>query len=144
MEIIPDRFSETMRKCLLREVRFRTSRASGPGGQHVNKTETRVELIWDPAASECLDETLKSRIRQRMGTRLTQQGELILVSDRFRSQLRNKEELTVRFLQLIHASLIPPKKRYTTRPTRFSQEKRIRNKKIRGELKRLRRRNPEE
>lgn len=144
MEILLDRSSETLRKCLLREVRFRTSRASGPGGQHVNKTETRVELIWDLAVSECLDEAWKNRIRQRLATRLTQQGELILVSDRYRSQHRNKEELTERFLQLIFSSLILPKKRYTTHPTRSSQEKRIRNKKIRGELKRLRRKNPGE
>jgi ribosome-associated protein len=144
MENPMDRTPENLRKCLLGEVHFRTSRASGPGGQHVNKTETRVELTWEPAASLCLDEEQKNRVVLRLSSRLTQQGKLIITGDRFRSQYRNKEELTERFLQLVLSSMIRPKKRFSTRPTRSSQEKRIRGKKIRGELKRLRRIDPGE
>ncbi|MCK4745925.1 MAG: aminoacyl-tRNA hydrolase [Bacteroidales bacterium] len=133
-----------MRDCLIREVVFRTSRSSGPGGQHVNKTESRVELLWDPVESVCLDEQQKSRLRIRLKTRLTDQGILILVSDKYRSQHRNREDVTERFVQLVSKGIIPAKKRHPTRPTRASQEKRIKQKKIRGEIKRSRRSRPEE
>jgi len=133
-----------MKDCLIREVTYRTSRSSGPGGQHVNKTESRVELLWDPGESLCLDEKQKIRIRLRLGSRLTDQGVLILVSERYRSQHRNREEVTERFLQLVQLSIIPAKKRQPTRPTRASREKRIRQKKIRGEIKKSRRDRPEE
>jgi len=133
-----------MKDCLIREVIYRTSRSSGPGGQHVNKTESRVELIWDPGESVCLDEKQKIRIRLRLGSRLTDQGVLILVSERYRSQHRNREEVTERFLKLVQLSIIPAKKRHPTRPTRASREKRIKQKKIRGEIKKSRRDRPEE
>ena len=133
-----------MKDCLIREVTYRTSRSSGPGGQHVNKTESRVELLWDPGESLCLDEKQKIRIRLRLGSRLTDQGVLILVSEKYRSQHRNREEVTERFLQLVQLSVIPAKKRHPTRPTRASREKRIRQKKIRGEIKKSRRNRPEE
>lgn len=128
-----------MRECLIREAEYRTSRSSGPGGQHVNKTETRVELIWKPKESVCLDDRQKTRIALRLGSRLTGDGTLVLVSEKYRSQLRNREEVTERFLRLVSASLIPPKQRHPTKPTRSSQEKRIKQKKIRGEIKRHRR-----
>lgn len=128
-----------MRDCLIREVTFRTSRSSGPGGQHVNKTESRVELLWDPANSGCLDERQKSTLINRLHTRLTDQGKLILVSEKYRSQNRNKEDVTERFINLISMGIIPVKKRHPTNPTRASQEKRIKKKKIRGEIKKSRR-----
>jgi ribosome-associated protein len=133
-----------MRDCLIREMVFRTSRSSGPGGQHVNKTESRVELLWDLGESLCLDEQQKNRLRIRLKTRLTDQGILILVSDKYRSQHRNKEDVTERFLQLVSMGIIPAKKRRPTRPTRASQEERIKQKKIRGEIKKSRRDGPEE
>jgi ribosome-associated protein len=110
----------------------------------VNKTETKVEISWDPEASLCLNERQKNRVKQRLSTRLTDRGKLILVSDRHRSQNRNKEEVTERFLQLVIASLVIPRKRHPTRPTRTSKEQRIRSKKIRGEIKRLRRDRPQD
>lgn len=128
-----------MRDCLIREVKFRTSRSSGPGGQHVNKTETRVELIWAPAGSLCLNETQKTILMKRLGHRVTEDGVLLLASEKYRSQHRNKAEVTERFLDLVLSSLVPVKKRRPTRPTRSSVEERIKNKKIRGELKRSRR-----
>ena len=133
-----------MRECLEREVKFRTSRSSGPGGQHVNKTESRVELLWSPAKSQCLDEEQRFLVSARLGKRFTEEGILILVSEKYRSQYRNKAELVERFLDLVLASLVPVKKRRPTRPTRASVEKRIKNKKIRGEIKRTRGKSPGE
>ena len=133
-----------MRDCLIRELKFRTSRSSGPGGQHVNKTESRVELLWSPQESDCLSETQKMMVAGRLGNRITDEGILILASEKYRSQHRNRAELTERFLDLILASLVPVKKRRPTRPTRSSVEKRIRSKKIRGDIKRTRRKGPEE
>jgi len=133
-----------MRECLIREVEFRTSRSSGPGGQHVNKTESRVELLWSPQDSDCLSEAQRLMIMSRLSSRITDDGVLTMVSEKYRSQYRNKAELTERFLDLILASLVPVKKRKPTRPTRSSVEKRIRSKKIRGDIKRSRRKGPEE
>jgi ribosome-associated protein len=128
-----------MRDCLIREVQFRTSRSSGPGGQHVNKTETRVELLWSPSGSLCLNEAQKAALMNKLSHRITEDGLLVLASEKYRSQPRNKAEVTERFLELVLASLVPAKKRRLTRPTRSSVEERIRSKKIRGERKRSRR-----
>jgi len=133
-----------MRECLIREVEYRTSRSSGPGGQHVNKTESRVELLWSPQESDCLNEAQIMMITSRLRSRITDDGVLIMASEKHRSQHRNKAELSERFLELILASLVPVKKRRPTKPTRSSVEKRIRSKKIRGDIKRTRRKGPEE
>ncbi|MCK5137587.1 MAG: aminoacyl-tRNA hydrolase [Bacteroidales bacterium] len=133
-----------MRECLKKEVSYKTSRSSGPGGQHVNKTESRVELYWNLTDSVCLNDFQKHMIRKRLVSRLTEKSVLILTSDKHRSQHQNKEDVTERFLKLIAASLVPVRKRYPTKPTRSSVEKRISNKKIRGDLKRSRRNRPEE
>lgn len=133
-----------MRNCLLTELHYRTSRASGPGGQHVNKTESRVELIWHPASSSCLNPGEKARMLKFFGHRLTEKGELILTSTRYRSQHRNKEDVEERFLGLVSTALIPPKKRVATRPTRASKERRIKEKKIRSDIKKSRRGRPQE
>lgn len=132
-----------MKDCLLNEIDYRTTRASGPGGQHVNKTETRVELYWNLGTSSCLDEEQKLRLRQQLSSRLTSQGILILSSDKFRSQYRNRVEVTDRFLQLLNSSLAVQKKRVPSKPTRSSRDKRIRAKKLRGEIKRMRQNPPE-
>ncbi len=133
-----------MRECLIREVDYRTSRSSGPGGQHVNKTESRVELLWSPQESDCLSEAQKLMVAGRLSNRITDEGVLILVSKKYRSQHRNRADVSERFLDLILSSLVPAKKRRPTRPTRSSVEKRIRNKKVRGEIKRSRRDKPGE
>jgi len=133
-----------MRNCLLREVEFRTSRSSGPGGQHVNKTESRVELLWHPMESDCLNEAQILMVAKRLKNRITDDGVLIMVSEKYRSQHRNRADVTERFLELVTQSIVPLKKRQPTRPTRTSVEKRIRNKKIRGEIKRSRRERPGE
>jgi len=133
-----------MRNCLLREIEFRTSRSSGPGGQHVNKTESRVELLWHPMESDCLNEAQILMVAKRLKNRITDDGVLIMVSEKYRSQHRNRADVTERFLELVTQSIVPLKKRQPTRPTRTSVEKRIRNKKIRGEIKRSRRERPGE
>ena len=133
-----------MRECLYREVEFRTSRSSGPGGQHVNKTESRVELLWSLQESDCLTEDQKMLVASRLSNRITDDGVLILASEKYRSQHRNKADVTERFLDLVTISLLPVKKRKPSRPTRTSVEKRIRNKKLRGEIKRSRKKGPEE
>jgi ribosome-associated protein len=133
-----------MRECLIREVDFRTSRSSGPGGQHVNKTESRVELLWSPQESNCLTEEQKMLVASQLSSRITDEGVLILASEKYRSQHRNKADVTERFLDLVTNSLVPVKKRRPTRPTRTSVEKRIRSKKIRGDIKRSRRKGSDE
>ncbi len=133
-----------MRECLKREISYKTSRSSGPGGQHVNKSESRVELAWSLVTSECLNESQKLLVKKKLAARLTQNGALLITSQRYRSQFRNKEEVTERFLLLISGSLVPEKKRTLSRPTRASVEKRIKNKKIKGEIKRSRRHKPDD
>jgi ribosome-associated protein len=133
-----------MLECLKKEINYRTSRSSGPGGQHVNKTESRVELLWHLPSSGCLEETEKIRVQKRLQSRITDEGWLILRCDKHRSQHRNREEVSSRFISLLQASLVAPKKRKATRPTRGSIEKRISNKKIRGQTKRSRMKPPDE
>ena len=133
-----------MRNCLIGEVEFRTSRSSGPGGQHVNKTESRVELLWHPKETGCLNEAQKILVTSRLRNRITEEGVLIMVSEKYRSQYRNRADVTERFVELVMESIVPVKKRKPSRPTRTSVEKRIRNKKIRGEIKRSRRERPDE
>jgi len=133
-----------MMDCLRGEISYRTSRSSGPGGQHVNKTESRVELIWNLRETLCLTDRQKELLEGRLGHRLTEEGALILASEKYRSQHRNREEVTERFLALVKAGLKPVKKRRPTKPTRTSVEKRIKSKKIRGEIKRNRRDRPGE
>ena len=128
-----------MRDCLAKEVKYRTSRSSGAGGQHVNKTETRVELLWSPATSSCLDEVLKQRLIFRLRNRISYAGVLSLASEKYRSQVRNREEVFERFFQLVQLALLPPKKRLSTRIPRGSREERIRQKKYRGTIKQNRR-----
>ena len=129
-----------MKACLLSECSYRTSRSSGPGGQHVNKSETRVELRWDAKKSTCLTREEKDRLNQGLSSRISEDGMLILSSERFRSQLRNREDVNKRFLALVEASLKVSPKRIPTRPSRSSREKRLHRKKARGELKQQRKR----
>lgn len=132
-----------MRSALLNEVELYTSRAGGPGGQHVNRTESKVELHWHLGESRALDAAQKALLMERLGGRLTAGGELILTCQATRSQLKNREIVQQRFLDLVEKSLKPVKKRFTTRPTRSSVEKRLKAKKARGEKKRWRNRPPD-
>ena len=121
------------------ELEVRTSRSGGPGGQGVNTTESKVELRWDVAHSAALTEPQRDLVMRRLRHRLTEDGVLILRASEHRSQHRNREAVLARLRAIVGEALEPPRPRRRTRPTRASKERRIRDKKHRGELKRLRR-----
>jgi ribosome-associated protein len=121
------------------ELAWRFSRASGPGGQGVNTTDSRVELSWDLAGSSLLPPALKERAVERLGNRLVQ-GVLTVVASEHRSQLRNREAAATRLGGLIASAIAPPPRvRRATRPSKGSVERRIAEKKRRGQVKRGRR-----
>jgi ribosome-associated protein len=119
----------------LAELSFRFSRSSGPGGQHVQKSSTRVELLFDVAHSPSLSEAQRARLMERLAGYLDSAGTLHLVSQSERSQLRNREEVITRFESLLRQALKRRKRRRPTQPTLASQERRLRKKKRRGEIK---------
>lgn len=121
------------------ELDFHATRAGGPGGQHVNRSATRVELWWNVATSPSLTEDQRARLLRRLATRIDQAGFLRLVSGARRSQLQNREAAVERFRDLVAAALVVRRPRKATRPTRGSVERRIAEKKRRGSVKRDRR-----
>ena len=123
---------------LNKEVKYRTSRSSGAGGQHVNKVSTKVELIFDVNRSAVLSEEQKTIIHDKLKNRISNEGLLILQCDETRSQLKNKEIVFNRFILLIEDALKPKKERKPTKPTKSSVEKRLKDKKTKSEKKDLR------
>ena len=121
------------------EIRFRTSRAGGPGGQNVNKVETRVEAVWDLDGSAAFSDAQKARIRSELRTRVGADGTLRVVSQRHRSQPRNREAAIERLRALVAEALRPRRKRRATRPTEASRESRMESKRRRAATKRDRR-----
>ena len=124
---------------LRHEVTYKATRSGGAGGQHVNKTSTRVELYWDLAASQALSEDEKTRAREVLAPRLTQEGILILSADRSRSQLKNKQVVTEKFIRLLENAVRPPRVRKPTRVPAAVKRKRLENKRLRAEVKANRR-----
>ena len=120
------------------EISYRASRSGGPGGQHVNTSSTRVELVWDVGASPTLTEAQRERIREKLANRISGEGLLLLAEGGSRSQHQNKEAVTERLRDLLRQALHVPKPRRKTRPTRASRERRRQSKKHRSEVKRLR------
>lgn len=123
---------------LSNELIFQTSRSSGPGGQNINKVNSRVELRFNIPESQLLNEAQKAILVDKLASRLTTDGTLILAAQKERSQLQNKERVIQRFYNLLEKSLRPVKKRRATKPTRSSVEKRLTVKKQQSEKKRLR------
>jgi len=123
----------------LSELAFRFSRSSGPGGQHVNKSETRVELLFDVANSPSLTDAQRERVMRRLSSRIDGAGVLHVTSQATRSQKQNRDLAIERFTRLMQKALEPPKKRRRTRPTRAAKERRLRAKKRRSEIKKARR-----
>ncbi len=119
-----------------RELQFEFVRASGPGGQNVNKVATAVQLRFDVAHSQALTDDVKVRLRQLAGKRLNADGELVLEAKRYRTQEQNRLDALKRFGDLIRKAAEKPKPRTKTKPTASSKEKRIKQKKRRGEIKR--------
>jgi ribosome-associated protein len=111
------------------ELRFRTSRSGGPGGQNVNKLETKVELLFDVVHSPSLSEHQKETVRANLRSKLDAHGVLRIVSQESRSQWKNKEEALEKFVEVLRRALRPRKKRIKTAPTRASKEERVRQKK---------------
>jgi ribosome-associated protein len=121
-----------------REIREDFVRASGPGGQNVNKVSTAVQLRFDVARSPSLPEPVRARLKTLAGRRLTREGVLILSSERYRSQRRNRDDAMARLLELIREACEMETPRRPTRPTLASGQRRLDSKQRRGETKKLR------
>jgi ribosome-associated protein len=120
------------------ELRYQFVRSSGPGGQHVNKTSTQVELLFDVAHSPSLTDAQRQRVLHKLKNAIDQDGVLHLNEQSERSQYQNKQQAIEKFRSLLIAALRIPKPRRVTRPTKASKEKRITAKKQRSEVKKFR------
>lgn len=121
------------------ELDVRVSRASGAGGQHVNKTSSRVEIFWNVKSSGALSNEQRERLFRRLASRLTSEGSLRIVASDMRSQLRNRGIAEERLVEMVRSALVVPKKRRATRPTRASKEARLDEKKRHSSKKKERR-----
>ncbi len=121
------------------ELQFEFLRASGPGGQNVNKVSTAVRLRFDLSASQLLSEDLKARLRKTAASKLTKDDVLVIEAQRYRTQLENREDALQRLAALLRRARKKPKKRRPTRRTAASEAKRLRKKRQRSEKKRRRR-----
>ena len=123
----------------LAEFEFEYMRSSGPGGQNVNKTSTKVRLRWNVVDSPSIDEGLLQRIQQNYRSRITGEGEFLVTSQKTRDRETNRADCLEKLAEMIRQVATPPKKRRPTRPTRGSKERRLQNKKQRSQRKEMRR-----
>ena len=114
------------------ELVVRFLRADGPGGQHVNRTESAVELRFDALHSPSLPEDVRERLLARRDRRMTDEGVLVIQARRFRDQSRNREDARERLVEILRSALVAPKKRIATKPSRASQQRRLEGKQQRG------------
>jgi ribosome-associated protein len=121
------------------ELSARASRAGGAGGQHVNTSSTRIELLWNISTSRVLSDDQRERLLQKLSSRLDGEGNLRVVASDRRSQLQNRESAEARLAELVRAALVIPKKRKATKPSRAAKQARLDSKKRQSEKKRDRR-----
>ncbi|HEX7817264.1 alternative ribosome rescue aminoacyl-tRNA hydrolase ArfB [Dyella sp.] len=113
-------------------------RADGPGGQHVNRTESAVELRFDVQSSPSLPDEIRQRLLARSDRRMTGEGILVIQARRFRDQGRNRDDARERLAEVIRGVLVAPKKRVATKPSRAAKERRLAGKQMRGKIKQTR------
>jgi ribosome-associated protein len=121
------------------ELTFRATRSGGPGGQHVNTSSTRIELLWNVAGSPSLSDEQRALILEKLANRINSEGVLQIAASEHRSQLQNKEAAVARLAELVGQALLVQRPRRKTRPSRASREERLRAKQHRSGVKRLRR-----
>jgi len=126
------------------EISERFVRASGPGGQNVNKVSTAVELRFDPSQSAAITSDVRDRLRTLAGSRMTADGVLVIDARRHRTQAQNREDARERLAELVRQALVKPRRRRATKPGKGAVERRIETKKRRSETKRARGRTGDE
>jgi len=126
------------------ELAYRATRSGGPGGQHVNTSSTRIELLWSPAASAALDDAQRALILGKLAARLDAAGNVRVVASDSRSQRQNRERAEARLVELVRAALAVRKKRRPTKPGRAAREARLQEKRRRSSKKQERRRGTDE
>lgn len=121
------------------ELQLRATRAGGPGGQHVNTSSTRIELLWNVRESRALSEAQRTQLLERLASRVDAQGTVRVVASAYRSQARNRDDALARLAAMIRKALVVPKARKKTRPSRAAKEKRLLSKKHLSDKKQERR-----
>lgn len=137
--MMPDLVIDERRSIPEAELRESFARSGGPGGQAVNKQETKVELRWRPAQTEALSDADRTWLVKRLAGRLTGEGDLVVTSTRTRDQARNRDDARAKLAAIVRDALVRPKTRRATRPSRGARERRLQAKKRQGDKKRGRR-----